>query len=376
MKNLISPRCWIVRSNNRFTIFYRATIRSCSLCSIQSMRSAQKQINNFDLSMLMSRIFVAILVFVLLSGSIVAVNAQPPAQRAPASEPVILDADKNPLCFKDSCDLTVNQRVFIKSTITNQIQPQSFVYIVKVTDSEGVTVLLSWVNSKLGKYGSGDFIRSWIPDKVGHYTIETFVWDSLDVPVALSPTRSVKASVLSQQTVKCDGKLVPRINYKNDTATIPVLLMQPNSTATVCVTYQILLDWATYPNKDVYTKGIAHFALTIGRNGKHAPPDLFRVTAIPNMLNVTDATNHSNFTILYKIYATPNSKGFYDYSVPAFPCESYPLAVGYAATQVHASDFPFVPIGIPCPALLFEVDSVRISDMDYTKIVWHPPPPP
>lgn len=42
--------------------------------------------------------------------------------------------------------------------------------------------------------------------------------------------------------------------------------MQPNSTATVCVTYQILYDWATYPDKSVYPEGIAHFGLAIGRN--------------------------------------------------------------------------------------------------------------
>ncbi len=328
--------------------------------------------------------FTSILVIVLLSGSITLANAQPPIVRAPASQPVIVDADNNTFCCPDLYIVNANQRVLIKSSITSQIQQQSFVYIVKVTDSEGVTVLLSWDTSKLGKNERLDLTQSWTPDKAGHYIAEIFVWDSLKNPLVLSPVRSVDVAVTAEQApsnVKCDGKLVPQIGYKNNT--IPVLLMQTNSTATVCVTYQTLSDWASYPNKDIYPKGIAQFALGIGRNEcKHydesyygcsyrpTPPDLFRITAIPNVLNITSATNGTNFTIMYKIYAAPNSKGFYDSSVPTDGCESYPLAVGYVATQVKASDFSPL-IGIPCFATLYVVDSVRISGMDYTNIVFH-----
>lgn len=190
-----------------------------------------------------------------------------------------------------------------------------------------------------------------------------------------SPNREhLSGNQISQyapSNIKCDGKLVPQIDYNNNI--IPVLLMQPNSTATVCVTYQILENWASYPNKTLYPEGIAPFALAIGRNDKDTPPDLFRVTAIPNMLNVSSATVGSNFTVLYKIYATPNSKGFYDHSIPTNFCSSYPLSVGYAATQVKESDFsPWLYIPPPCAFVLYRVDSVRISGMDYTKIVFHP----
>jgi len=259
------------------------------------------------------------------------------------------------------------------------------VYIVQIKDDEDVTVSLSWVQSKLGKGESGSFSQSWVPDRVGHYRVETFVWRSLDNPLALSPFRflEISASQNTPSNVKCDGKLVPQVDYNG---TIPVLLMQPNSTATVCVTYQFLFDWASYPNKDVYPEGIAHFGLGIGRNEckyydesyytcsyKDTPPDLFRVIAIPNQLNVTSATNSSNFTIIYKIYAAPNSKGFYDYSVPKGYCGSYHLAVGYTGAQVKASDFsPFSFIPPPCFLSLYMVDSVRIvSGMDYAKIVFH-----
>ncbi len=327
----------------------------------------QKQIfgNFFHCSISMLKGFTSILVIVLLSSSITAVNAQPTLVLVPASEPVILDSRKNPLCFEGSCDLTVNQRVFIESTITSNFASNSFVLILQIKNQDKVTVLLSWIQSKLGKDEINDVTQSWLPDAIGRYTIETYVWRALDNPMVLSPFHSVEVSVLPIQNVsalsnvKCDGKLVPEINSKN--ATIPILLMQPNSTATVCVTYQILSDWATYPNKDVYPEGIQHFGLGISRYGKDTPPDLFRVKAIPTMVNFSGATNGSNFTIIYKIYAAPNSKGFYDYSVPMGLCSSYALAVGYAATQVKRSDFsPWLYMPTPCFFSLYGADSVRI----------------
>ncbi len=321
----------------------------------------------------MNRTYFAGIIEILVSlialsyTSITPVNAQPSMALVPASEPVILDVDNNLLCIDRTCDVTVYQRVFIRSTLTSNFHPESFVYIVQIKDDEDVTVSLSWVQSKLGKDESGSFSQSWVPDRVERYRVETFVWSSLENPLPLSPFRSLEVSASQNvpSNVKCDGKLVPQIDYKNNT--IPVLLMQPNSAATVCVTYQFLHDWATYPYKSVYPKGIVPFSLAISGNDK------FRVVAIPNQLNVSGATNGSKFTITYKIYAMPNSKGFYDQAVPQPICGSYPMAVGYAATQVKASDFRFLSIGVPCALSFDMVDSVQISGMDYTQIVFHPP---
>lgn len=315
--------------------------------------------------------FLGILVIMLLSSSIVAINAQPPLMRAVASQPVIVDANNNLLCCLDQYHVNLNQRILIKSTISSITQPQSFVYIVKVTDSEGVTAMLSWVISKLGKDESADFTQSWTPDNWGQYTVEIFVWESMERPSALSPVRSVNVVVTAAPSyVECDGKLIPSINYTNGISypVHPVLLMHPNSTGTVCVTYQILYNWEVY-SKGGNVEGIFHFGLHIGRNDK------FILTAIPDQLDLTGATAGSKFAVIYKIHAMPNSKGFYSHAVPKGSCLFYPLAVGHAATQVKASDFAldtFTDIPPPCAMLLYGVDSVRISGMNYTNIVFHP----
>ncbi len=293
-------------------------------------------------------------------------------------------------------EVFVGEQVFVRNPFFNSaIENGDYLSIMLVKDHNGFTTKISSLEGYIKANRAVEPLHPWKPDTVGEYTIELFAWKSLYDPVPIGPVRTTTVTVIpvmnivnGASNVNCDGKLVPQIGYKNGTTTIPVLLMQPNSTATVCVTYQILSDWATLPDKEdlgkLYPGGIAHFGLGIGRNEckyydesyygcsyKPTPPDLFRITAIPNMLNITGATNGTKFTVIYKIYATPNSKGFYDHSVPADGCESYPLAVGYAASQVKASDFPNFIYGIPCASTLDDVTSVRISGMDYTNIVFH-----
>ena len=74
----------------------------------------------------------------------------------------------------------------------NQDYEQPFVFLAQVKDSSGIVVALSWskgsltVNQKLG------VAQSWSPNEPGTYTIETFVWKSIDntLPLAQS-TKSV-----------------------------------------------------------------------------------------------------------------------------------------------------------------------------------------
>ncbi len=286
-------------------------------------------------------------------------------------------------------EVFVGEEVFVRNAaFSSAIENGDYLSIMLVKDHNGFTTEISSLEGYIKANRSAEPMHPWKPDTAGEFTIELFAWKSLYNPSPVGPARTTTVTVVplmkivnGASNVNCDGKLVPQFDYKNG---IPVLLMQPNSTATVCVTYQILSDWASYPNKDLYPEGIAQFALGIARNEckgnqesyscsyKPTPPDLFRITAIPNVLNVTGATNGTNFTIMYKIYATPNSKGFYDYSVPEGYCGSYHMAVGYAAPQVKASDFsPFSFLPVPCFFTLYDVTSVRISGMDYTKIVFH-----
>jgi len=80
--------------------------------------------------------------------------------------------------------------------LTNNVSKQQpFVYIVQVKNEEGITVQLSWVQ---GELKAGQEIRpqqSWIPEKPGEYTVEIFIWESVDKPMALSPVLTMKVSV-------------------------------------------------------------------------------------------------------------------------------------------------------------------------------------
>ena len=70
-------------------------------------------------------------------------------------------------------------------------------YIVKVTDSDGVTVMVSWIKGVVLKPGTS--VKPaifWIPEDVGNYTIDIFVWDGLDNPIPLSAPAKIKVGVV------------------------------------------------------------------------------------------------------------------------------------------------------------------------------------
>jgi len=109
----------------------------------------------------------------------------PPTQRAPASEPVLLNS------FGESVtQVFTGEQVLIQSEVANkQDKKQPFTYIVQVKDSSGITMSLSWVISELPASDSLNVAQSWLPTVAGQYTVEIFVWESLQNPTALSPSR-------------------------------------------------------------------------------------------------------------------------------------------------------------------------------------------
>jgi len=83
---------------------------------------------------------------------------------------------------------TINQQLQIVGTITNnQNYDQTFSYIIQVKDEDGIVVSLSWIQGELTSNQSLDLSQSWTPTAVGNYSIETFVWNSLEDQVPLSP---------------------------------------------------------------------------------------------------------------------------------------------------------------------------------------------
>jgi|SRR5579885_113780 len=166
----------------------------------------------------------------------------------------------------------------------------------------------------------------------------------------------------------CEGTKIPSGNYMGNI--FPVLIMSPNSTATVCVTYNFMSDWQSYQNKNVYPHGILETCCFV-HPGWYSSPTLsnkFEILANPPLFNVTGVMNNSKISVTYKIYAKSDSKGFYDTSVPFDGCLSYPLAVGYYPSEIDATKF-HADFAIPCFATIDNVDSVNIvSGMTYKEV--------
>ncbi len=115
----------------------------------------------------------------------------PPIERAVASEPEIVDSRGESVNTP-----SVNEQVLIQSEITNvQKKKQPFAYIVQIKDNAGVTVSLSWVTGELPPEDSFKAAQSWMPDSQGTFSIEIFVWESIDNPNAISPVRNTTVDI-------------------------------------------------------------------------------------------------------------------------------------------------------------------------------------
>jgi hypothetical protein len=110
-----------------------------------------------------------------------------PLERAIASDPAIINSKGESVS-----KVSTNEQLLIQSEITNsQNRRQPFAYLVLIKDEMDTTVSLSWVTGELPKTESLKTAQSWIPSSLGKFTIEIFVWESIDKPEALSPVRRV-----------------------------------------------------------------------------------------------------------------------------------------------------------------------------------------
>jgi hypothetical protein len=72
---------------------------------------------------------------------------------------------------------------------------QKFVYMFQVKNDENIIESLSWIQGEVSSQQSLDVSQSWIPKESGVYKIETFVWNSINDPTALSPSMSALINV-------------------------------------------------------------------------------------------------------------------------------------------------------------------------------------
>jgi len=200
--------------------------------------------------------------------------------------------------------------------------------------------------------------------------------------VSSEPLTRVGAPAWWNETLlSCNGTTVPSPNYRN--AVYPVLLMHPDSTSCVKLTYTVsghyyeknstMVSWPrieTFPLKiddwHYYNYGDG-FGTTDGKDYTHS----FNIMTVPGDIDLANHPIGSNFTVTYMIKPLPNATGFYDESVPMPPCTRYPLAVGYRADQVNSSDFSggmITMMNHSCIVGQEELRAVEISGMNYTEM--------
>ena len=81
----------------------------------------------------------------------------------------------------------VGQSVIIESDITNgQTFKIAATFIVLVKDSSGFTEFLSWKEGKIAINETLPMSQSWIPRAKGMYTVEVFLWDTIENSVPLA----------------------------------------------------------------------------------------------------------------------------------------------------------------------------------------------
>ncbi|MDE1844382.1 MAG: hypothetical protein KGI10_03540 [Thaumarchaeota archaeon] len=116
----------------------------------------------------------------------------PPLERAPASNPRIVDSFGNAITGA----VKSGQQIQITADLTNgQDRDQPFAYLVQIQDANGVTVSLSWITGTLTAGQSLNPAQSWTPQSSGTYTAQIFVWQSIDNPNALSPPLTTTINV-------------------------------------------------------------------------------------------------------------------------------------------------------------------------------------
>ncbi|MGH9909088.1 MAG: hypothetical protein ACRD32_00440 [Nitrososphaerales archaeon] len=115
----------------------------------------------------------------------------PPLERAPASNPRVVDAFGNELD-----EVSVDQQVQITADLANgQDRDQRFAYLVQISKG-GVTYSLSWITGSLAPGQALNPAQSWTPTEAGTYDVQIFVWESVDNPDALSPPLETEIDVV------------------------------------------------------------------------------------------------------------------------------------------------------------------------------------
>ena len=91
------------------------------------------------------------------------------------------------LVSDDDNTIQVDNQVMIVADLSNgQDRNQKFAYIVQIHNENDIVVSLSWLTGNLSPYETFSPAQSWTPTQAGTYTVQIFVWESVDSPTPLS----------------------------------------------------------------------------------------------------------------------------------------------------------------------------------------------
>ena len=106
-----------------------------------------------------------------------------------------------PISFSDSfgnpLDSLISQtQMQIVGTIENKLNyEQEFIYFFQIKNSDNSVLSLSWIQGELSPNQILDISQSWIPEKPDNYVLETYVWNSLNDFIPLSPAISSSITI-------------------------------------------------------------------------------------------------------------------------------------------------------------------------------------
>ena len=99
----------------------------------------------------------------------------------------------SPISFSDSFGNTLDSlisemQIQVIGKVENQLNyDQEFIYFFQIKNSDNSVISLSWIQGKLSPNQLLDISQSWIPEKSENYVLETYVWNSLNDSIPLSP---------------------------------------------------------------------------------------------------------------------------------------------------------------------------------------------
>ena len=118
-------------------------------------------------------------------------SSVPAVERIQNSEITITDGFRN-----TSHNLDVDNQLHIIGTVSNmQNFNQNFVYLFQIKNESNSVESISWVRGQLTSDQTFGVSQSWTPNKIGEYTIETFVWHTLNDPTPLSLVSTTKFTI-------------------------------------------------------------------------------------------------------------------------------------------------------------------------------------